>query len=84
MILPWIAGTIVLLAFGIPKHAWCWMVSLLGLGFVVLPVCTEKISPIGIMIYKTGKKIFSVRNPLIFIVIILLVLWIASFFQISF
>jgi hypothetical protein len=84
MILPWIAGTIVLLAFGIPNHAWFWMVSLLGLGFVVLPVYTERISPMGIKIYKTDKKIFPVRNPLIFIIIILLVFWIASLFKISF
>jgi|GEM_PF-1079188 hypothetical protein len=84
MILPWIAGTMVLLAFGIPKHAWFWMVSLLGLGFVILPVYPERISPMGIEIYKTGKKIFPVRNPLIFIIIILLVLWIASFYKISF
>jgi len=84
MILPWIAGTMVLLAFVIPEHAWFWMVSLLGLGFVVLPVYTERISPMGIMIYKTGKKIFPVRNPLIFIIIVLFVIWIGSFCKISF
>lgn len=84
MILPWIAGTMVLLAFGIPMHAWFWMISLLGLGFVILPYYTERISPMGIIIYKTGKKIFPVRNPLIYIIIVLLFLLIASFYKISF
>ena len=82
--LPWLIGMFVLMAFGIPKHAWYWIFSLVGMGILILPLVTGKIPYTLFFIHKSNKKIFGFQYSIVVILAVVGLLWILSLYQIGF
>jgi hypothetical protein len=80
VILPWIAGVILLLPFVVLHRDWFWAISLLGIGFTVLPAFGNNIPPRNFRITKSDKAIFRRRYPLIKILAIVALLLMADYF----
>lgn len=80
VILPWIAGVIVLLPFVVLHRDWFWLISLIGIGFTVLPAFGNNIPPRNFKITKSDKTIFRLPYPLIKILAIVALLLIADYF----
>lgn len=78
-ILPWFFGVIVLLPFAFLHQPWFWLVSYVGLGFVVFPVFSAIIPTRKIFVVKNDKKIFHVKYPLAIFLAIVAFLWVADF-----
>ena len=79
VILPWIAGVIVLLPFVVLHRDWFWLISLIGIGFTVLPAFGNNIPPRNFKITKSDKTIFRIRYPLIKILAIVALLLVADY-----
>jgi hypothetical protein len=79
VILPWIAGVILLLPFVILHRDWFWLISLIGIGFTVLPAFGNNIPPRNFKITKSDKTIFRIRYPLIKILAIVALLLMADY-----
>jgi hypothetical protein len=80
VILPWIAGVIILLPFAVLHRDWFWLISLIGIGFTVLPAFGNNIPPRDFKITKSDKTIFRLRYPLIKILAIVVLLLMADYF----
>lgn len=78
---PWAVGLIILTAFILPHFAWAWLVFLIGLGFVVLPVFSHKISKRRFLVDRYSKVIFRLPYPLLRFFILLAILWLADFYS---
>ena len=78
-ILPWFFGVIMLLPFAFLHQAWFWLLSYVGLGFVVFPVFSTIIPTRKIFVVKNDKKIFHVKYPLAIFLAIVVFLWLADF-----
>ena len=79
VILPWIAGVLILLPFVYLHHAWFWLVYLCGIGFVVLPFFGNNIPPRNFLITKSDKTIFNIRYPLPVLLAVLAFLLVADY-----
>jgi len=79
VILPRIAGVIILLPFAVLHRDWFWLISLIGIGFTVLPAFGNNIPPRDFKITKSDKTIFRLRNPLIKILAIVSLLLMADY-----
>jgi hypothetical protein len=81
MILPWYAGTIALIPFGVSGQSWFWILCLAGLALVIFPLFRLKMMFEDVT-YHTGKAIFLVRFPLLFVITVAVVLWLVSWYHV--
>lgn len=80
--LPWYAGTLACIPFAFSGHSWYWIVSLAFTGIIVLPVFRLE-TQFEDVTYQTGKAIFLVRFPLVFVLTVIGVLWVISWYHIG-
>jgi hypothetical protein len=79
VILPWLAGTIVLTFFVFLHHSWFWLLFLIGAGFILLPLLRPKISRQQILILRNDKRFFGLRYPLPLLLLFIAILWVADY-----
>jgi hypothetical protein len=84
VIIPWLIGTFILTAFGIPKHLWYWLAFLAGIGPILLVVYLIRIPKNELKIHRSKKPIFPFAYPLIFVIVMVAMLWLISLYSITF
>ncbi len=80
VILPWFVGVILILPFVFLHRDWFWLISLIGIGFTVLPAFGNNIPQRNFKITKSDKTIFRLRYPLIKVLALVALLLLADYF----
>lgn len=81
VILPWYAGTLALVPFAFSGHSWFWLLSIAGLGLLFIPFGKYRISAEPV-VYTTGKQIFTIPFPLLFVLVVVLTLFAVSWYTV--
>lgn len=79
--IPWIAGFIILLLFNWPFSNFYWRTFLLSVGLMSITIFVRKKRPFRKPnIMKADKKIFTSRFQILYLIIVLVLIWVAHNF----
>jgi hypothetical protein len=71
---PWLTGAMVTCLAGIFRQDWYWIVSVLLFGLVILPMTARDFRASRIKIHRSGGEIFSMRYPVIPLILLIIFL----------
>jgi len=81
---PYIAGTLIILPFVVMGQYWSWLVYLIGLGFIIFPVLNPQFPIDKPRITRTAGPVLNSRYAVIFMIMLILWFFSASFIRIEF
>ena len=79
VILPWYSGTLALIPFAFSGQSWFWLLGVGGLGLLFIPLGKYRIAAESV-VYTTGKQIFTIPYPFLFVIVVVLTLFTASWY----